>query len=63
MLGRDKTSHGAHGGHRMSPQDRRAASRRLDAPPSQDALRRERSRRLTAVIAALERTRPRHYGH
>ena len=63
MLGRDKTSQGAHGAPDASPPDRRARFRRLDAPPSQDALRRERSRRLAAVIAALERTRPRHYGH
>jgi hypothetical protein len=63
MLGRDTIPYGVHGAQRASSPDRRAPSRRLDAPPSRDALRRERRRRLAAVMAALDRARPRHYGH
>lgn len=62
MTGRDQVSHGAPVADGASPPDRLAPARRLDAPPSKDVPRRERTRRLAAVMAALERARALHHG-
>ena len=61
MPGRDHASQGTPITRGASAPDRRAPAKRLAAPPSSDTRRRERSRRLTAVMAALQRARAMHH--